>query len=633
MTKKTSSNEILSAQEYLRKRADLVEEIIGKRIDITYKGSSANYIEQWDDGNYKITIAKPMVKHISTKCAVYHELSHALHKTFLSGAIDWLTDESRYKAGELAEKYKDNEEQHEQVRRKINSYIFQQYLEAFNILEDQRIESLTAEIWLATKKLFTSTRTKLGKDMEESKTISSDMLAERFNRTDLVKDKELIKAIHDMEGKDEFAPIIVFKKVIKDKIDKQVEGLMDELGDLTKKFQEQEENYSNKSEEAEQLEGQMDSETDTEKRSELSNQVTKKIAEAREIKHDIYTTASEIDELLKDDNLGLKMGSFLNRHPTRDSKERTEQYQEIKNELEEIDNGELEELLQESKENSIDNINEIKDAINGMSAPQEPSNIKKISRGIDEVDINEGITTALTRILRKLKEQQTYSLSDTGEEVDIDGYINAKTSGNGDCFVGAKRSNGISIFVTIDGSGSMSHDDNIGKARSLVASLFKVAKQHEEITVRANVWSSNGYGDVGMTDINTLADCKQITVRAHGDFYETPTHEALLYSARKLKNDRARHKLLILITDGYPQYTKKGYSIPKSTLTKMTKKALRKSLEVVPSMMCINISQSWYGTEILNEIFGKRLVTLGSMDKASEFIQTQVRQTIVRVMR
>ena len=37
---------------------------------------------------YGITIATPAIKGIPTKTAIYHEMSHALHNTFMSGYFE-----------------------------------------------------------------------------------------------------------------------------------------------------------------------------------------------------------------------------------------------------------------------------------------------------------------------------------------------------------------------------------------------------------------------------------------------------------------------------------------------------------------------------------------------------------------
>ena len=93
---KPKSNEILPTHDYYRKRVDIVEEITGKKISIEYRATNANYIKRQEflnglespEEGYGITIATPAIKGIPTKTAIYHEMSHALHNTFMSGYFE-----------------------------------------------------------------------------------------------------------------------------------------------------------------------------------------------------------------------------------------------------------------------------------------------------------------------------------------------------------------------------------------------------------------------------------------------------------------------------------------------------------------------------------------------------------------
>ena len=67
----------------------------------------------------------------------------------------------------------------------------------FNVLEDQRIESLMGKLWLANNKRFRQTKRKLGKQRKKKITNSPvDMLLMvRFYRTDLVKDTKYFEEL------------------------------------------------------------------------------------------------------------------------------------------------------------------------------------------------------------------------------------------------------------------------------------------------------------------------------------------------------------------------------------------------------------------------------------------------------
>jgi len=113
----------------------------------------------------------------------------------------------------------------------------------------------------------------------------------------------------------------------------------------------------------------------------------------------------------------------------------------------------------------------------------------------------------------------------------------------------------------------------------------------------------------------------------------TPTHEALIFSAKQLRGQEGRKKLMIMITDGVPQYYKKQYEIPAGTLHKMCKTALKKSLRISPRIMCIDITGHWKYSELLKDIFGKRLISLEDMDSASKFVVKEFRKMVAEVMR
>ena len=98
---------------------------------------------------------------------------------------------------------------------------------------------------------------------------------------------------------------------------------------------------------------------------------------------------------------------------------------------------------------------------------------------------------------------------------------------------------GASIVISIDGSASMA-GYAIDHVRNLVATLYDSVKEYTNIDMRANIWSSNSRGDVGITEINSLKDCKNISVYNQMNCAQTPTHLALDYSARQVKKMTGR---------------------------------------------------------------------------------------------
>ena len=673
--RRQTSNDILSSQEYLRKRADLVEEITGHKIEITYSGQT-NWITKSKDG-YTINIAKPMVKGLPTKTALYHEVSHALHKTFLSGCIEKLKTQALKDKYYAKVAFNESEVQttwEEDVDKFVKTFhhtvltnsqsiveltdeekilvhdaiegwaklidsdkadvvaiykraVTTMYIESFNILEDQRIESLTSKIWLATKGMFNDAKEALGKQISDPKfNPNSQLLSERFFRPDLVTDVELGQALHLMEGADETLPYLVFKKYVHSKCMKH--GMMTMCQIIIDYSKTNPDGYSDIAKTAREA-------------STLSGMTTPTGAKK---------TMEQLDEQLQPDNnvSGINGNNTIPKkhRTTAQAEEESKEDEEIGKKLDEaeeeafVDEAEWLKRVEASKDNATREVTEIKDKLcQTPMIARMPANCTLVKRSPQSVTPDETMVKSMSKLLRTIQENKHEVLNDTGDEIDIDSYVNAKLSGHGDCYTETKQTKGISIYISVDGSGSMDNGTSMDNARTLVASLFRVSKDFKEIEIRGDVWSSNYQGDVGITEINSLEDCKYLTTKTTGNgytnvYYETPTHEAIKYAAKRASEGFYTHKLLIMITDGYPQYTKKGYQIPHTTLIKMAQKNFKKALQIVPNIMCVSVSGSSGADHLLKEIFtSKRLVSFNNMMQARDFIEKDMKRRLVEVLK
>ena len=104
----------------------------------------------------------------------------------------------------------------------IEKYIASLYINCFNCLEDQRIESLTKEVWLATESMFDEAKTNLGKKLSGKDMLSpsNHLLAARFNRPELTT-QDYIDAMKNVEGTNENGAIAAMND-IKDLIDEGI---------------------------------------------------------------------------------------------------------------------------------------------------------------------------------------------------------------------------------------------------------------------------------------------------------------------------------------------------------------------------------------------------------------------------
>jgi len=727
--KRTKSTDILSATEYNRKRADIVEELKNKRISIQYKGGGRNYVSEdsYSDDTMNVVLSSPALKGIPQRTALWHELSHIIHNSFGAGFFSTAESLAEQEVKRIIDSNPTLYQAIHQLKnhgqtavghRAYASYgMSQTYLEnqlkelyrmGFNAIEDQRIESLTRNVWYGTRKMFDKMRDALGErlstnmkaSMPSSNAIQNpinELLMIRFNHASEVPkaDHKLHKAMEEIEGMDEFGSVVVWKRYVKPVVDKWFKkNIDDKVKDMeqqvAEEIQETEDTNATDVEEHTKVENKIDElkkitrdttdalaqnhqdslkrignedakrcmdkenwtthsdrmydkvcetiDKEQRKRNRLEDKINNthnKLEESlREIAEDVRNDGtSNSNSVIKDTN--VKADNSSDASMAKDELAAACINAGLDLDTDNTSDEDMDEMLTESAVAGTECVKELKDGLSGMSMPKNPSNIHSITRRGEDNKVDTTLVNGLRNIITKLKERNVPTLSDTGDEFDEDEYINLKQRGYGDVFKQNKLQNGVDILVSIDGSGSMEGNDNIDEARKLVSSLFKVSQSIPEITVEANVWSSDGSGDVGMTTIKTLADCKMITTHCtSGRYYETPTHEALTYSARRLKGMQGRHKMLILITDGYPQYSKNGTHLSNKTIISACKKNLRRVMQVTENVICINVEPRGYSTgEMLKEIFGKRYVEYAGVKQANEFVSKTLKRKFIEVFR
>jgi hypothetical protein len=270
----------------------------------------------------------------------------------------------------------------------------------------------------------------------------------------------------------------------------------------------------------------------------------------------------------------------------------------------------------------------------GAAVPKEPAHIlTNFPRELATPNPNRTVATQLAKMFDRIKETRKFKISESGSEIDIEALLQAKTKGYGEFMVDEIRSKGLTILVTIDGSGSMYYDNRMGKVRDLVATMFKSVVSIPQVKILANVWSADREGKVGITPVRTEAECNRINFAPKNvSSPYTPTHEALRYSAKELGKYSGK-KLLIMITDGHPQYHKDGITLSEKVLVNQTIKEYRKAQNNCRNMMCINISTENTSKKNLKQIFKKNYVEFPGMEKVSEFVLKNFRKTVNDTLR
>ena len=474
---------------------------------------------------------------------------------------------------------------------------YKTYWNMFNVLEDQRVESMMARLWLANDDRFDKAKKNRGKLHKKCPNNPVDkMLNIRFFREDLVKKqrdfKELKQALEDVIDTGRMGGLVVLA---------QLKPIIDSY-------------FPPKDKPPKLPKGRVDVRpSDKKKDDKIIDSLSKHIDNQHKPSPDDGSDSSKLSD---SDN----------------------SQQASDDQIDDIADNKLpddyERKIDDLKIDGDDTISDIKDAIagDGGDIDATPSYAMKIERSKEDYAVNEIISTGLKKVFRRMAEMPKTKIGYDGEEIDIETYIDNKARGYDltKCFLDKKYARGASIVISIDGSASMA-GYAIDHVRNLVATLYDSVKEYPNIDMKANIWSSNSRGDVGITDINSLKDCKNISVYNQMNCAQTPTHLALDYSARQVKKMKGRKKLVIMLTDGLPNYSNNNYKMSRTQNMKMTAKSLLKLRRATPHIMVILVGGRWGAKEYMENIFGRRrLMAVSSIDLAADRVVSEFKSLVAK---
>ena len=580
--------DILSDKEWFEKTTDIVEGVRDCKVTLTYLNSQnqvadKNYASasKEHDKEFFLNIATPAVKGIEKFTALNHELGHILFETPMPEAKKIIKEWSKTINGVPTDG---------EMRYKV-------YWNMFNVLEDQRVESMMARLWLANDDRFDKAKKNRGKLHKKCPNNPVDKILNiRFFREDLVKKDKHFKA---------------FKQALEDVVDTGRMGSLVVLAQLKPII----DSYISPKDKPPKLpKGRIDTKpSDKKKDDKILNDLNKNMNEQHKPTPDDGSDSS-------------KLSDWDNSNQTDDDT------------LDDIADNKLpdeyERKIDDLKTDGDDTISDIKDAMagDGGDIDATPSYAMKIERSKEDYHVNETISSGLKKVFRRMAEIPKTKIGYDGEEIDVETYIDNKARGYDltKCFLDKRYAMGASIVISIDGSASMS-GYSIEHVRNLVATLYDSVKDYPNIDMKANIWSSNNRGDVGITDINSLEDCKKISVYNQMNCAQTPTHLALDYSARQVKTMKGRKKLGIMLTDGLPNYSNNHYKMSKTQNMKMTAKSLLKLRRATPHIMVILVGGRWGAKEYMESIFGRRrLMTVSSIDLAADKVVNEFKALVAK---
>ena len=548
-----------------------------------------NYIfkrENGADKGYVINIPKKPNSGINRYTAFNHELGHYAFDSFNNQFGLHINEE-------LANIPTEHQDKALEIYRTV-----------FNILEDQRVESLMGSIYLGTGKRFKQTRRRLGSmkapDHKAKDPLDSLHCAREFREDSVPRQfTEAKNVMEKIAKKDSDASIILAKHYIKTTVNpwllKQLKNLDKDAGDDQSKM---------KKDPTKEITP-----------SPLLKKVFKKsFMENRQSDHRELSDMNELDKM-------------------EDTKDQVTNAQ-----------SDLEGALGQSAKNAKDKIGDIKEAIEKQARESKISAMKltegvqewkdddRLAHSYDVSEPNNRVASHLNKIFKLLQANNKPRISDTGDMISVQEVIRRKSRGYGDIHIKQTPKNSLAIRVSIDASGSM-HGQPIKIARDMMATLYKSIQGVNNISLKGVVWSGSEY-NTSVCEVNNMKQTDRIIT--HGAFGGgTPTPQGVEYSERQLESDKGKKKLLIVITDGYPN------SCSNSTLTpeQMTRKEINRANKKGIITLGIGVGMKKYGSDERTDdnmalMFGKKGYMLTSdMENTSNLVIKKFRDIVIKQLR
>jgi len=543
------NKQLLTDRENERTFVDIIENVVEPfmPIQIRYNSKPRSYVETFGDAYHVITLGR--IKGVDKFTALNHEAGHILFNSPTQSAEDMID--------EWVKEWKD---------KKYVDLIKRTYWYALNLIEDQRIESNMAKLYINNKRRFYKAKLNVGRGHEFNYLCTKPLhvlACIRFLRGDLVRESKYYnmakEILNEVEGTGQKGALIGLVKY-KSYLDEYINNMLEHPTKL----------YPNEVDWKEEVDH------DTLDYKEVGT------VDTSNIEHDTFADAwydgeEQVQKLLKKLSGPILTDTIITHN-----------------------------MIEDDGDICIGNGKPMKEIADGMN-----------------------------KIFRKLCEMPKETIGYDGDEMDIESYITNKADKDdtGKCFIDTKYVNGISILVSVDGSGSMEDGgySSMSYARDMVATLYKAIESINNIDLRAVVWSANLMGVMNVTTIKSMEDTRKI--RTAGDYPTTPTHMAIEYSTKMIKRMKGRKKLLIFITDGSPEYMKNGMFIPPATLVKMSSNAMMRGLRRCDNIMAILIKPSDYSKKCCSDVFGNRLMVVDNMKAGSDIIMNKFKRLVMGVLK
>ena len=553
------------------KTKSIFENVIGVPITIIEEdgehSSIVSHMDENGDKRVNITLGNDGDTPIYTK--FNHEMAHY--------AFDSLNmDFSFYLQSEL-----------KQLPKEYIDKALEMYRSVFNVIEDQRVESLMGKIYIGVGKRFESMKKDMGLMKDENTSISSPIdylhLAREL-RPDLVPNDMGIanKVMEQVKQKDSLATVLLAKKFINNVLNPWILENIEE---------------DEKANEKESSTGEPKEDT------KIVTEFIKRHQENRISDHKDYG----FDETLSN---------------------------EVDRNIEKMENTPEDELLEETSKSIKDKIQSIKDEIeknareSKSSSNPFPTEIQVIEGNRNsEYEVDTILSKKLRKVLLELQSKNRMKMSDVGDTINIQSYINMLAKGYGDVYEQQKKNNSLHIVIGVDNSGSMNH--RIDVARDMLATMFASVKDSKQITIEGYTWSGSE-SVCAITPMKKLSDCSKCnTSNSYGG---TPTDLAMMYGYDILKNSRAKNKMFVLLTDGYPStsYIARKHGVDHEDASDLLKKEVENN-KVKHNIGTLVIGFNCGSREM--DMFGKNAFVVDDIETAREMTTQKFKKLIVETQK
>ena len=413
----------------------------------------------------------------------------------------------------------------------------------YNILEDRRVESCYGEIYTGAKDRFEDARHEdFTKEFQKNEIPNDPIEALRFARydqTDLVLKSEFKVAIDYINGVELTGrkgaydlALMYWEKVVQKFLFDEREKI--EKSDLEDINSDQVQNQKSK-------DGAEESKTNSEQNDDESVKTSEDIINEK-IENEINAKIKQVDEKIKwkkikDTGKHKLLSNFKN--PFEIDSNNNSSFAETCERLKKTGNKEI-----LTVERELEKISK-KQSIQKYSWKNIQNRITVGTHDHTElIEFNKTTSRKLKNTFKKIRGGKIGEVDSTGEDIDVDAYIDFKINKVGNFLVSSKNFVGFDIILAIDESSSMSK--NMDTVKRMCATLYDAISDLSHVRLTIIGWNGTG-GECFIKKIT-----KPTQIGSLEGFGETPLATAVWYAKHEIEKMTSQKRLFFLITDGHP---------------------------------------------------------------------------------